>query len=205
MNDTEISTKKEEVDKQGAKIEDEDSSSDDEHGHEHGHKHGPGCGHDHEGEHKDKKQNKGEKKLKKAMTKLGMKPVTDIVRVTLKKSKNFMLYIDDPDVMKSPGAENTYIIFGEAKINDLSGAFSQKEAEKFANPEKAVGKEEKTEKAEGVTKVEETETGPLDETGLDAGAIDSVMSGANVTRNQAIRALRETNGDSVDAIIQLTK
>lgn len=137
------------------------------------------------------------------MTKLGMKPVTDIVRVTFKKSKNFMLYIDDPEVMKSPGAENTYIIFGEAKINDLAGALGQKEAQQYANPEKAVGKEaaEKTEKAEEKPTVEEVETGPLDETGLDAAAIESVMSGASVTRNQAIKALRETGGDSVDAII----
>jgi nascent polypeptide-associated complex subunit alpha len=142
------------------------------------------------------------------MTKLGMKPVTDIVRVTFKKSKNFMLYIDDPEVLKSPGAENTYIIFGEAKINDLSGALGQKEAQQYANPEKAVSKDtvgEPTEKPEAVTKVEEEETGPLDETGLSAEAIESVISGAKVTRNQAIRALRETDGDSVDAIIKLTK
>jgi len=34
-----------------------------------------------------KKANKGEKKFKKAMTKYGMKPVSGINRVTIKKSK----------------------------------------------------------------------------------------------------------------------
>ncbi len=53
------------------------------------------------------------------MQKLGMKPVTGIVRVTIKKSKNILFVISKPDVFKSP-ASDTYIIFGEAKIEDLS-------------------------------------------------------------------------------------
>ena len=53
------------------------------------------------------------------MQKLGMKPVSGIVRVTIKKSKNILFVISKPDVFKSP-ASDTYIIFGEAKIEDLS-------------------------------------------------------------------------------------
>jgi hypothetical protein len=34
------------------------------------------------------KQSRGEKKSRKAMQKLGMKPVTGVTRVTIKKSKN---------------------------------------------------------------------------------------------------------------------
>jgi len=56
---------------------------------------------------------------RKAMQKLGMKPMTGIVRVTIKKSKNILFVISKPDVFKSP-ASDTYIIFGEAKIEDLS-------------------------------------------------------------------------------------
>merc|ERR1712127_1148182 len=65
------------------------------------------------------KQSKMEKKSRKAMQKLGMKPVSGIVRVTIKKSKNILFVISKPDVFKSP-ASDTYIIFGEAKIEDLS-------------------------------------------------------------------------------------
>lgn len=78
------------------------------HSHDHGHEHHD-HGHDHaHHEHHDhshqvdkhdhgnnqveaidenKKSNKGEKKFKKAMTKMGMKPVTGITRVTFKKTK----------------------------------------------------------------------------------------------------------------------
>lgn len=72
-------------------------------GHHH-HEHGPNCSHDHDHddhEHKSEsssddedggdgkgKTNRGQKKFHKAMTKLGMKPVTGINRVTVKKGKS---------------------------------------------------------------------------------------------------------------------
>mgnify|MGYP002712283464 CR=1 FL=1 len=65
------------------------------------------------------------------MTKLGMKPVTGINRVTIKRTKSLLLYIDDPEVLKSPGQENSYIIFGEAKIPDYPSNIGQDEAKKF--------------------------------------------------------------------------
>merc|ERR1712137_922296 len=65
------------------------------------------------------KQSRSEKKSRKAMAKLGMKPVSGIVRVTLKKAKTILFVISRPDVYKSP-ASDTYIIFGEAKIEDLA-------------------------------------------------------------------------------------
>ena len=45
------------------------------------------------------------------MQKLGMKAVPDIIRVTVKKSKNILFVISRPDVFKSPSSD-TYIIFG---------------------------------------------------------------------------------------------
>ena len=41
-----------------------------------------------------------------------------IARVTVKKSKNILFVIGQPDVYKSPFSD-TYIIFGEAKLEDL--------------------------------------------------------------------------------------
>ena len=49
------------------------------------------------------------------MSKLGLKAVTGINRVTIRKSKNILFVINKPDVMKSP-ASDTYIVFGEAKV-----------------------------------------------------------------------------------------
>ncbi|CAM9820324.1 unnamed protein product, partial [Laminaria digitata] len=70
------------------------------------------------------KQNRNEKKARKAVQKLGMKAVPSIVRVTVKKSKNILFVISKPDVHKSPSS-NTYVIFGEAKIEDLSAQAQQ--------------------------------------------------------------------------------
>jgi NACalpha-BTF3-like transcription factor len=64
------------------------------------------------------------------MQKLGMKQVPGIVRVTVKKAKNILFVINKPDVFKSP-ASDTYIIFGEAKIEDINSQQQVAAAEQF--------------------------------------------------------------------------
>ncbi|KAL3696943.1 hypothetical protein R1sor_011019 [Riccia sorocarpa] len=76
------------------------------------------------------KQRRSEKKSRKAMQKLGMKPFPGVTRVTIKKSKNILFVISKPDVFKSPASE-THIIFGEAKIEDLSSQLQSQAAEQF--------------------------------------------------------------------------
>lgn len=49
------------------------------------------------------------------MSKLGLRQVTGVTRVTIRKSKNILFVITKPDVYKSP-ASDTYIVFGEAKV-----------------------------------------------------------------------------------------
>ena len=61
------------------------------------------------------KQSRGEKKARKIMSKLGLKQVAGVSRVTIRKSKNILFVINKPDVYKNP-ASDTYIVFGEAKI-----------------------------------------------------------------------------------------
>ena len=69
----------------------EEHSSSDEHEHEHD----ENCNHEHGHDHDDKKGNRGEKKFKKAMGKMGLKQVTGINRVTIKKGKAvpFLLFL----------------------------------------------------------------------------------------------------------------
>lgn len=50
------------------------------------------------------------------MSKLGLRQVTGVTRVTIRKSKNILFVITKPDVYKSP-ASDTYIVFGEAKVH----------------------------------------------------------------------------------------
>lgn len=65
------------------------------------------------------KQSRSEKRARKLFSKLGLKPVHGVSRVCIRKSKNILFVINKPDVFKSPGSD-TYIVFGEAKIEDLS-------------------------------------------------------------------------------------
>lgn len=52
------------------------------------------------------------------MSKLGLRQVTGVTRVTIRKSKNILFVITKPDVYKSP-ASDTYIVFGEAKVGEV--------------------------------------------------------------------------------------
>ncbi|KAL4664727.1 hypothetical protein H8957_012917, partial [Semnopithecus entellus] len=65
------------------------------------------------------KQRRSEKKAREAMFELGLRQVTGVTRVTIRKSKNIFFVITKPDVYKNP-ASDSCIVFGEAKIKDLS-------------------------------------------------------------------------------------
>lgn len=51
---------------------------------------------------------RNEKKARKAISKLGLKHVPGITRVTLRRPKNILFVITQPDVYKSPSS-NTYM------------------------------------------------------------------------------------------------
>merc|ERR1712172_160628 len=150
------------------------------------------------------KQSRSEKKARKAMSKLGLKQVQGVTRVTIRKSKNILFVINRPDVYKSP-ASDTYIVFGEAKIEDMSQHAQMAAAEKFKAPENPAGlggdvpgtvphpiQEESEEEAE------------VDESGVEAKDIELVMSQANVSRSKAVKALKNNGNDIVNAIMELT-
>ncbi|XP_061369936.1 nascent polypeptide-associated complex subunit alpha-like protein 1 isoform X2 [Gastrolobium bilobum] len=143
------------------------------------------------------KQTRSEKKSRKAMLKLGMKPVTGVSRVTVKKSKNILFVISKPDVFKSPTSD-TYIIFGEAKIEDLSSQLQTQAAEQFKAPNLSnVGlKPESSIIAQDDEDVDETDVDPKD--------IELVMTQAGVSRSRAVKALKASSGDIVAAIMELT-
>ena len=147
------------------------------------------------------KQNRNEKKSRKAMQKLGMRPVPGILRVTVKKSKNVLFVINKPDVFKSPTAD-TYVVFGEAKSEDSTGASQAAAAKQFRPPqaEMAAAAAPATPAAEDAAEEEE-----VDETGVEAKDIELVMSQAGCTRAKAVKALKENDGDLVNAIMSLTK
>uniref|UniRef100_A0A8C7QRK7 NAC-A/B domain-containing protein n=1 Tax=Oncorhynchus mykiss TaxID=8022 RepID=A0A8C7QRK7_ONCMY len=148
------------------------------------------------------KQSRSEKKARKAMSKLGLRQVMGVTRVTIRKSKNILFVIPKPDVYKS-SASDTYIVFGEAKIEDLSQQAQLAAAEKF----KVQGEDRMSsiqENTQTPTVQEESEEEEVDETGVEVKDIELVMSQANVSRVKAIRALKNNNNDIVNAIMELT-
>ncbi|KAL6291751.1 hypothetical protein ACE6H2_009261 [Prunus campanulata] len=149
------------------------------------------------------KQSRSEKKSRKAMLKLGMKPVTGVSRVTIKRTKNILFFISKPDVFKSPNSE-TYVIFGEAKIEDLSSQLQTQAAQQFRMPDMSsvMAKSEISAAAAGAQADEEEEE--VDEAGVEPRDIDLVMTQAGVSRSKAVKALKTHSGDIVSAIMELT-
>ncbi|KAM4704614.1 uncharacterized protein WCC33_009478 isoform 2-T2 [Rhinophrynus dorsalis] len=148
------------------------------------------------------KQSRSEKKARKAMSKLGLRQIHGVTRITIRKSKNILFVITKPDVFKSP-ASDIYIVFGEAKIEDLSQQVHKAAAEKFKVPMEHSPLI--TEMAPTLTiKEESEEEEEVDEAGLEVRDIELVMAQANVSRAKAVRALRHNNNDIVNAIMELT-
>ncbi|NXY89924.1 NACAD protein, partial [Alcedo cyanopectus] len=139
------------------------------------------------------KQSRSEKKARKAMSKLGLRQIHGVTRITIRKSKNILFVITKPDVFKSP-ASDIYI------IEDLSQQVHKAAAEKFKVP--LEHSPLITETTPTLTiKEESEEEEEVDETGLEVRDIELVMAQANVSRPKAVRALRHNNNDIVNAIM----
>ncbi|KAI9838869.1 MAG: GAL4 enhancer protein [Sarea resinae] len=163
---------------------------------------------------------RNEKKARKAISKLGLKHVPGITRVTLRRPKNILFVINQPDVYKSPSS-NTWIIFGEAKIEDLNSQAQASAAQQLAAAEQAgahdhaghdhshdhdhgdaKGKAIDTSEAKAVE--EEDDDEEVDDSGLEAKDIELVMAQASVSRKKAVKALKENDNDIVNSIMALS-
>lgn len=112
-----------------------------------------------------------------------------------------MFVISKPDVFKSP-ASDTYVIFGEAKIEDLSSQMQSQAAEQFKAPDLSnVIKGESSSSAAAVVQDDDED---VDEDGVEPKDIELVMTQAGVTRPKAVKALKSADGDIVTAIMELT-
>jgi len=110
-----------------------------------------------------------------------------------------LFVISKPDVFKSP-ASDTYVIFGEAKIEDLSSQIQSQAAEQFKAPDlsNVISKGESSSAAV----VQDDEE--VDEEGVEPKDIELVMTQAGVSRPNAVKALKAADGDIVSAIMELT-
>lgn len=139
--------------------------------------------------------NRAEKKARKTMERLGMKAVPGVSRITLKmRGGQGFFTIYEPDVFEKNGS---YVVFGEARQGTGMPQMQQQAqaAQKLATP--AI--EEK--KAESEPEEEEQQ---VDETGLESKDIELVVSQAGCSRARAVKALKDNDGDLVNAIMSLT-
>ncbi|KKZ66562.1 nascent polypeptide-associated complex subunit alpha [[Emmonsia] crescens] len=160
---------------------------------------------------------RNEKKARKAIGKLGLKHVPGITRVTLRRPKNILFVINQPDVYRSPSS-NTWIIFGEAKIEDLNSQAQASAAQQLAAADAAGnnehaghdhaghdhGKGKAVESAETKEEEEEDDGEEVDDSGLEAKDIELVMAQASVSRKKAVKALKENDNDIVNSIMALS-
>ncbi|XP_050534223.1 nascent polypeptide-associated complex subunit alpha [Daktulosphaira vitifoliae] len=153
------------------------------------------------------RQSRGEKKARKIISKLGLKQIHGVNRVTIRKSKNILFVINNPDVFKNP-ASDTYIVFGEAKIEDLSQQAQVAAAEKFKSADMMPSVLDKDGASRPMVsqpiQEEEEEEGEIDYKGVEEKDVDLVCAQAQVTKRKAIEALLKNNNDIVNAIMDLT-
>jgi len=157
---------------------------------------------------------RNEKKARKAIGKLGLKHVPGITRVTLRRPKGILFVINSPDVYRSP-TSNTWIIFGEAKIEDLNSQAQASAAQQLAASEAANAGDSHAGHDHGDTgkgkaveekKVEDDDDDDeeVDDTGLESKDIELVMTQASVSRKKAVKALKENGNDIVNSIMALS-
>lgn len=219
-----------------ADIEKKIVKEDSEHEHAHGHEDGC-CDHDHdhdhehdndndnsesgeEGEEEDNENgkvlNRNEKKARKLLGKLGLKAVTGIERVTIKRAR-MIFAIANPTVYKT--SNDSYIVFGEAKVEDAGFQAQAMAAQRLAaaaqrdgdngnaggNAGNNFGTDGGKEKVkEANDDADEDDGQVVDATDIDEKDIRIVMEQTNVSRSKAIKALRANNNDIVNTIMELT-
>ncbi|PBP24648.1 nascent polypeptide-associated complex alpha polypeptide [Diplocarpon rosae] len=162
---------------------------------------------------------RNEKKARKSILKLGLVKVPGITRVTLRRPKNILFVINQPEVYKSPNS-NTYIVFGEAKIEDLNSQAQASAAQQLAAQESHDhaghdhsghdhsghdhGKGKAIETGDDKKDDDEDDAEEVDATGLEDKDIELVMTQASVSRNKAVKALKENDNDIVNSIMALS-
>jgi len=154
------------------------------------------------------KQSRQEKKARKSIAKLGLKPVPGVTRVAIRKTKQMLFVINKPEVFKNPSSD-TYVVFGEAKVEDQSQAAqfnAAKQVEKAKADAAAKQQQLAAAKQETIQEEEEEEEDDVevDADGLEEKDIDLVIQQANCTKAKAVKALKANNGDIVNAIMELT-
>ncbi|XP_068140163.1 uncharacterized protein gNacalpha [Drosophila tropicalis] len=156
------------------------------------------------------RQSRGEKKARRLLMKLDLKPIEHVQRVTMRKSKNILLSMDLPEVYKCLHTD-TVICFGEIRVEDISNTAAGRATERVSsspllNPN-LLHDAKLTDPFGNVQLVNDDEDDSddsADATGIDENDIQLVQMQSACSRQKAIKALAKNDNDVVNAIMALT-
>ncbi|RSH81008.1 GAL4 enhancer protein [Apiotrichum porosum] len=159
-----------------------------------------------------------ERKARKALEGLGLKKVPGIQRVTLRRPKNVLLVVAQPEVYKAPGSD-CYIVFGEAKIEDPASAAqvaAQQQLQASTAAAQAAhaqggfkdGVPQSLEDLMGGDDAPELEEGEKPAAAAGSGKVEDedvklVVAQTGCTEEKAREALTAENGDLINAIMRI--
>jgi len=136
------------------------------------------------------------------MQKLGLIHVPGITRVTIKRSKNMLFVVSNADVYKSSNSD-CYIVFGEAKVEDLNSQAQANAAQQFQNSAETTTAATTSKEIAKVEESIEEDSTAIDESSLEAKDIELVMQQTNCSRARAVKTLKNNKNDIVNAIMAL--
>lgn len=164
---------------------------------------------------------RAEKKARKLLIKLGLKKVEGISRVTLRRGNTHIFVIAQPEVFKNP-ASNSYIVFGECKIEDLSAA-ARAQAAMAASAEAsgAAGQAEQAPKDQASitadleaaaanvsladdTPEEEVTEASLSAAGLSQDDLNLIKEQTGASDGKILSAFKANDKDVINTIVSLT-
>lgn len=162
------------------------------------------------------KQTKNEKKVRKSLTGLGMKPTTgtDFSEMRIRNGKNIMLVIKRPDVIKmsSPRGPAAYAVFGKVEVEDANAhnAQAQQLMEQIRQMQDKKGPAAEGDEDDSDDDCPDLAEVNFEEEAADAGDLNEddlelVMKQSGVSKAKAIKALKENGGDVVNAIMALSE
>ena len=151
-----------------------------------------------------KPSGKAEKKVRKALSKLGMTKMEGINRVTMKQKDSYILYVKDPEVFTSSQNSNSFIIFGELTFEDHERKLAQetiaelkKEGEKLKTVTEK--KEEPKVEVEEVKKEEPKEEPKVEEVKKEEPKVEEIkMEEVPLKENIKLKSTVKKEDDTMD-------
>ncbi len=110
--------------------------------------------------------------------------------------------ISQPEVYKSPNSD-CYIIFGEAKIEDLNSQAQASAAQQLVSQAQQSREAPAIVEAKKEEVEEEDDDEEVDESLVRAKDVELVMAQAGVTRKVAVKTLKNNDNDVINAIMEV--